>query len=94
VFCANDQMLWGARRALYRRGIRVPEDISLVGVDDLPQSAYMTPPITTVRQPIHDLGRAAAIAVLQALGAAPQHSIEHPPLELIVRETTAPPHTH
>jgi LacI family transcriptional regulator len=93
VFCANDQMLWGARRALYRRGIRVPEDISLVGVDDLPQSAYMTPPITTVRQPIHDLGRAAAIAVLQALGAAPQHSIEHPPLELIVRETTAPPHT-
>ena len=93
VFCANDQMLWGARRALYRRGIRVPEDISLVGVDDLPQSAYMTPPITTVRQPIHDLGRAAAIAVLQALGAAPQQSIGHPPLELIVRETTAPPRT-
>ena len=94
VFCANDQMLWGARRALYRRGIRVPEDISLVGVDDLPQSAYMTPPITTVRQPIHDLGRAAAIAVLQALGAAPAQTINHPPLELIVRETTAPPNTH
>jgi LacI family transcriptional regulator len=91
VFCANDQMLWGARRALYRRGIRVPEDISLVGVDDLPQSAYMTPPITTVRQPIHALGRSAAVAVLQALGAVRQQPIEHPPLELIVRETSAPP---
>ena len=91
VFCANDQMLWGARRALYRRGIRVPEDISLVGVDDLPQSAYMTPPITTVRQPIHALGRAAALAVLQALGVVHGQSIEHPPLELIVRETSAPP---
>jgi LacI family transcriptional regulator len=54
----------------------------------------MTPPITTVRQPIHDLGRAAAIAVLQALGAAPAQTIKHPPLELIVRETTAPPNTH
>ena len=91
VFCANDQMLWGARRALYRRGIRVPEDMSLVGVDDLPQSAYMTPPITTVRQPIHELGRSAAVAVLQALGAVRQQPIEHPPLELIVRDTSAPP---
>lgn len=87
VFAANDQTAFGARVAMYRRGVRVPDDVSIVGVDDLPAAAYLTPPITTVRQPIYEMGRYAASALLQMLGhAAPD--VHVPPLELIVRETT------
>ena len=90
VFCANDQMLWGARLAFYERGLAVPGDVSLVGFDDLPQCCYMTPPVTSVRQPMHEVGQAAAHSVLQALGVEPSH--QRPPTELklslIVRGTT------
>jgi LacI family transcriptional regulator len=88
VFCANDQTLWGARQALYERGLRVPEDVSLVGFDDLPQSAYMTPAVTTIHQPIYEMGRAAAHALLAALGAAPAETSPVPDLRLVVRGTT------
>lgn len=87
VFAANDQSAFGARVAMYRRGVRVPDDVSLVGVDDLPAAAYFTPPLTTVRQPIYDMGRYAAATLLQMLGH-PTKDVEVPPLELIVRETT------
>ncbi len=88
VFCANDQTLWGARQVLYERGIRVPDDISLVGFDDLPQSTYMTPSVTTIHQPIYEMGRAAAHLLLQALGAAPAAIGAVPDLRLVVRGTT------
>jgi LacI family transcriptional regulator len=87
VFAANDQSAYGVRLALYRKGIRVPDDISLVGFDDLPGSAYTTPPLTTVKQPLYDMGLAATHALLSLInGEAASASI--PPLELIVRETT------
>jgi len=88
VFCANDQTLWGARQVLDARGLRVPHDISLVGFDDLPQSAYMTPALTTVHQPIYEMGRAAAHQLLAALGAAPDATEPVPDLCLVVRGTT------
>ncbi len=88
VFCANDQTLWGARQALHERGLRVPEDVSLVGFDDLPPSAYMTPALTTIHQPIYEMGRAAAHALLAALGAAHPVTSPVPDLRLIVRGTT------
>ena len=50
VFVANDQMALGVLRALREHGRRVPEDISVVGFDDIPESAYFAPPLTTVRQ--------------------------------------------
>lgn len=87
VFAANDQTAFGARMALYRRGVRVPDDVSIVGVDDLPATAYATPPMTTVRQPIYEIGLAAAHALLTMLGHA-MPAVDVPPLELIVRETT------
>jgi LacI family transcriptional regulator len=90
VFCANDQTLWGARQVLAQRGLRVPEDFSLVGFDDLPASAYMTPPLTTIHQPIYEMGRAAAHALLAALGAAPAATSPVPDMRLIVRGTTGP----
>ncbi|TAG46724.1 MAG: LacI family DNA-binding transcriptional regulator [Betaproteobacteria bacterium] len=89
VFCANDPTLWGARLALHRRGIEVPGQISLVGFDDMPQSMYMTPPVTTVRQPMHQMGQVAAQAVLRALGLVDMESYPLPSLNLVVRETTA-----
>ena len=87
VFAANDQMAYGARLALYRRNIRVPDDISLVGYDDLPNSTYSMPPLTTVRQPVYDIGRLAAQAML-GLIAGEAAEIAAPPLELVVREST------
>lgn len=88
VFCANDQTAWGARLALQRRGLRVPEDVSLVGFDDLPQSAFMSPTVTTVRQPVYEMGLAVAACLLQALGQTPTAPTSHPPLSLVVREST------
>ena len=87
VFAANDLSAYGARLALYRKGIRVPDDISLVGFDDLPGSSYTTPPLTTIRQPLYDIGRIATHALLRIINGEDTRS-EVPPLELIVRETT------
>lgn len=90
IFAANDQMAFGTRLALYRRGIRVPEDLSLVGFDDEPAAAFMIPPLTTVRQPAVELGREASKVILARLRG---QQILPAPLkaELVVRESTAIP---
>jgi len=87
IFAANDLSAYGVRLGLYRKGIRVPEDISLVGFDDLPGSAYTAPPLTTIRQPMYDMGRIATHALLTIIDGK-QAQWEIPPVELIVRETT------
>ncbi len=87
VFAANDQMAYGARLALYRLNIRVPEDISLVGFDDLPNSIYTMPPLTTIRQPIYDVGKKAAEAIVKMINGE-EVSSSYLPLELVVREST------
>jgi LacI family transcriptional regulator len=88
IFAANDQMAFGARLALYRRGIRVPDDISLIGFDDQSDSAYMIPPLTTVRQPAVDMGKAAARYILDLLHGKPV-DLNLMPAQLIVRESVA-----
>lgn len=88
IFSANDQMAYGARLALHRLGLRVPEDMSLVGFDDLPGSAYTTPPLTSVRQPMAEIGGWLAqfvLARLQGQDIAPYQ----PHLELRLRESVA-----
>lgn len=86
IFAANDQMAIGAAHGLQRHGMRVPEDVSLVGFDDLPTSLYALPPLTTVHQPAYDMGRLAAEAVLQLLdGVKPTQTV--PPPRLIVRDS-------
>lgn len=73
IFVANDQMAAGVQLALYRRGIRIPEEMSIIGYDDLPSSAYSRPPLTTIRQPAFEMGSAAAQGVLEMLaGREPQ----------------------
>ena len=63
VFAANDMTAFGVRLALSRHGLRVPDDVSLVGFDDQAESAYTTPPLTTIRQPAFEMGLAAADAI-------------------------------
>jgi LacI family transcriptional regulator len=87
VIAANDQMAYGARLALYRAGIRVPEDVSIVGFDDLPHSAFTLPPLTTVRQSIYEVGSSAARALFELIEGRTPAPIQIP-AELVVREST------
>jgi len=86
ILAANDQMAYGARLALFRRGIRVPEDISLVGFDDQPPSAYQIPPLTSVGWPAIEIGKAAAQALLCRLKDRPYTLPQFPP-HLSIRES-------
>jgi len=86
IFAANDLTAYGARLALYRRNIRVPEDISLVGFDDLESSMYTTPPLTTVRQPLYEVGTGIGRRMLAMLGHE-QPAADVPGLSLMVRES-------
>lgn len=87
VIAANDQMAYGARLALHRSGLRVPDDVSLVGFDDLPHSAFTLPPLTTVRQSVYEIGSSAAQAMMDLLSkkTPPEKMIA---AEIIVREST------
>jgi LacI family transcriptional regulator len=87
LFAANDQMAFGAALALHRRRMRVPDDVSLVGFDDLAGSVYSVPPLTTVHHPVYELGQLAAESMLQLL-AGEKPALELPPPRLVVRETT------
>ncbi|MFL6658304.1 MAG: LacI family DNA-binding transcriptional regulator [Massilia sp.] len=86
IFASNDLTAYGARLALYRRSIRVPDDISIIGFDDLHSSMYTTPPLTTVRQPLYEVGTCIANMLLPMLGR-PGGPVEIPSLSLVVRES-------
>lgn len=88
VFAANDDSAYGALLTLYRRGLRVPDDISLVGYDDLHHSAFTLPPLTTVRQPLRELSREAAKAVVAMIEGRKPPRPGEPRLELALREST------
>ncbi|MFD1721649.1 substrate-binding domain-containing protein [Amnibacterium endophyticum] len=90
VFCANDQMALGLLHALHRSGLRVPEDVSVVGFDDIPEAAFFTPALTTVGQDFAALGRAllGEVERLVAGGETPP-ALAAP--RLVVRDSTAPP---
>lgn len=90
IFAANDQMALGLLHGLHSRGLRVPEDISVVGFDDIPESCHFLPPLTTVRQDFHALGTLSMKLLLSALhGEAPVAEMISP--GFVLRESTAPP---
>ncbi|MET3650726.1 LacI family DNA-binding transcriptional regulator [Dyella japonica] len=92
VFCSNDEMAIGAMRALNARGLRVPDDVSIVGFDDIRFARYTTPALTTVAQPKNALGREAMGMLIELLNDSdvpPRKRILS--ADLIVRGTTAPP---
>jgi LacI family transcriptional regulator len=87
IFAANDQMAVGASLGLYRRSMKVPHDISVIGFDDAQFSAYTHPPLSTIHQPMLELGRLAAQALLQMLqGQKPTAKVPAP--RLVEREST------
>lgn len=67
IFCANDHMAFGAIRALKEEGLRVPEDVSVIGFDNIEASALSNPPLTTIMQPIYQLGEVSAKILLRLL---------------------------
>jgi LacI family transcriptional regulator len=88
VFVANDVMAFGAMRALRNAGRRVPDDVAVVGFDDIPASAMTHPPLSTVRQPLYEMGRTAASMVMAAVrGESITKRIELP-TSLVIRESS------
>ena len=92
IFAGSDQQAFGLYEAARQRGLRVPQDISVVGFDDLPISRWVPPPLTTVRQPLAEMGQAAARMLGDLIEGVPLHSgrVELS-TELIIRESTAAP---
>jgi DNA-binding LacI/PurR family transcriptional regulator len=92
VLCANDQMALGVLRALAEGGRRVPDDVSVVGFDDIPEAEYFSPPLTTMRQDFNELGRRALRLLVQKI-AGGRADGPQPPVgtELIIRASTARP---
>lgn len=91
VFCYNDMTALGALSAAQQRSLKVPEDLSIIGFDDLAISSYLNPPLTTVRQPKHQMGCAATQAILSLINGAKVENRRSVQCDLIVRESTAPP---
>ncbi|MCH4876074.1 LacI family transcriptional regulator [Pseudomonas sp. TMW22090] len=90
LFCENDEMAIGALKRIRQSGLRVPEDISLVGFDDIPFAAYCDPPLTTISQPAAAFGQRAVemlIALIEKKPLAERHVVL--PFELTLRESTA-----
>ena len=90
VFVASDVVALGAIGALRETGWRIPDDVSVVGFDDIPLAAYFDPPLTTVRLPAFELGHAAGRALIQRIAdpAIPHRTLL--PIELVVRASTKP----
>ena len=90
LICANDLMAIGALTYCRRTGLRVPEDVSVVGFDDLPLASLLTPSLTTVRQPARELGMEAVKLLLSMLEGAEPVSPPPSPVSLQIRESTGP----
>ena len=93
VFCANDQRRWACCGRCTSAACGCPEDVSVVGFDDIPEAAYLSPPLTTVRQDFDEVGRRCLAALLDLLdadgtAAAPRHPRVAP--TLVVRASSGP----
>lgn len=94
IFASNDVMAFGAMEAARVLGLRIPEDVSIVGFDDIPQAASVHPPLTTVRQPLEAMGRVATQMLIAAIESSTQRDERRIlPTELLVRSSCQPPAT-
>ncbi|GAA2449440.1 LacI family DNA-binding transcriptional regulator [Actinomadura vinacea] len=92
VFAGSDQQAYGACEAARERGLRIPQDLSIVGFDDLSVSRWFSPPLTTVRQPLAEMGSLAARTLFRlARGETLETRRVELATELVLRESTAPP---
>jgi DNA-binding LacI/PurR family transcriptional regulator len=92
--CLNDQMAVGCLMEAKARGLRVPADLSIAGIDDLPVAQYLDPPLTTVRVPMRELGRAGMWSILSQLHGNGFGETNTLPCELVVRQSTGPAGRH
>jgi LacI family transcriptional regulator len=93
IVCANDQTALGVVHALGRRGLRVPQDVAVTGFDDVPVARHLHPPLTTVRQPMQELGAMAFEVLYSKISSGKGNADVVLPVQLIVREScgcTAP----
>ena len=92
VFCFNDIAAIGAIRALKDAGLAVPSEVSVVGFDDIQSAAYSTPSLTTVRQPLLEMGKRGAQVLLERIANREQESPAEVVMtpEFVVRESTGP----
>jgi DNA-binding LacI/PurR family transcriptional regulator len=92
IFAANDQMAIGAIRAVERAGLRVPQDVSVVGFDDAPEAEFLSTPLTTVRQDFAEVTRLAVHRLVRTIeGRPPAERHRLVPAQLVIRESAAPP---
>ncbi len=91
LFAYSDLVAIGAIRELRTRGVRVPEDVSVVGYDDVPVAAYVDPPLTTIRQPMREVGERAASLVLDAIAQGTPGETRLLPTRLVVRASVVAP---
>jgi len=91
IFAANDGMALGVMNAIREKGLRIPEDISLIGFDDIPASSMTQPPLTTLRHPFEAMAQATVQELVRRIRGEPgrRHRIEFPS-EFVVRESTGP----
>lgn len=90
IFCYNDQIAISVLSSCYHNGIVVPRDLGVVGYDDIRAANYVNPPLTTIRQPLHEMGRTAMEMVLNLIDK--KHvANELLNCELVTRESVAPP---
>jgi LacI family transcriptional regulator len=90
ILAANDQMAIGAILALADNGLRVPEDVSITGMDDIPEAAYLRPPLTTVRLGLEEEGRKTFRRLL-TLMTGEETELRPTPAKVILRQSTSPP---
>jgi DNA-binding LacI/PurR family transcriptional regulator len=93
ILAANDHIALGLMWAIHEAGRRVPDDISVIGFDDIPEAAFLTPPLTTVRQDFTALGRRCVELLLIQITGLENHLPPSPPVipgELVIRRSTAP----
>jgi LacI family transcriptional regulator len=91
IFAANDEMAFGAMDAINSKGLKVPDDVSVVGFDDIPTASYVFPTLTTMRQPFRAMARRAVSEVVELIQGREPGAVKIAfPVELVVRKSTGP----
>lgn len=87
IFALNDKMALGAMKKLNELGLRVPQDVAVVGFDDIPQASYSTPALTTVHQPLYEIGKIACERLVELIHGKPGPVQEVLPIHLVIRDS-------
>ena len=91
VICFNDDIAIGAMHEIHRQGLHVPNDISVVGFDNVKVSAFMNPPLTTIDQPAYEMGRRGMEVLSDLINSIPlTRSSEMLPFQLLERQSSGP----